>query len=63
MVNISFTGDILPGERINDILNINYYSCFDKADKLKDCDYLAGNLDTPVAGKQKYDEVKEGYDL
>lgn len=51
MVNISFTGDILPSERINKVTNCDYYSCFSRADKLKDCDYLVGNLETPVAGK------------
>lgn len=52
MVNISFTGDILPNKRINDILKGDYSICFSKADKLKDCDYLVSNLETPVAGKE-----------
>ncbi len=51
MVNISFTGDILPNERINNTLKGNYLTCFSKAYKLKDCDYLVGNLETPVAGE------------
>ena len=52
MVNISFTGDILPNERINNILNGKYSSCFKRAGKLKNTDYLIGNLETPVAGKE-----------
>lgn len=52
MVNISFTGDILPNERMNNILNGDYSKCFKKAGKLKNCDYLVGNLETPVAGKE-----------
>lgn len=52
MVNISFTGDILPNERINNILNNDYSLCFNLATKLKNCDYLVGNLETPVAGEE-----------
>lgn len=50
MVTISFTGDILPNERINKVANGDYSFCFSKADKLGKCDYLVGNLETPVAG-------------
>jgi hypothetical protein len=53
MVNISFTGDILPNERMNNILNGDYSKCFKRAGKLKNCDYLVGNLETPVAGFDK----------
>ncbi len=63
MANISFTGDILPNERINNILNGDYSICFSKADKLKNCDYLVGNLETPVAGEEKYTKVQERYEL
>lgn len=52
MVNITFTGDILPDERINNIVNGDYSVCFERAEKLKECDYLVGNLETPVAGKE-----------
>ena len=52
MVNISFTGDILPNERMNNILNGDYSKCFKRAGKLKNCDYLVGNLETPVAGEE-----------
>ncbi len=52
MVNISFTGDILPSKRINEITNGDYSVCFKRATKLKNCDYLVGNLETPVAGRE-----------
>lgn len=52
MVNISFTGDILPSERINKIANGDYSFCFSKANKLSNCDYLVGNLETPIAGEE-----------
>ena len=51
MVNISFTGDILPNERINKTAGGEYSFCFSKAGKLANCDYLVGNLETPVAGE------------
>jgi len=51
MAKISFTGDILPNERLNNILHNDYTACFSRAQKLKDCDYLVGNLETPVAGE------------
>ena len=50
MVNISFTGDIRSSERINKIANGDYSFCFSKANKLSNCDYLVGNLETPIAG-------------
>ena len=52
MVKISFTGDILPSERMNRVLNGDYRTCFAHAKGLSDCDYLVGNLETPVAGEE-----------
>ena len=49
--NISFTGDILPSERINSIAKGDYLFCFSKDVKPKNCDYLVGNLETPIAGE------------
>ena len=51
MANISFTGDILPSERINKLADGDYSFCFSKAEDLKNCDYLVGNLETPIAGE------------
>ena len=51
MVNISFTGDIMCSPRMTELAQNGYFSVFDKAIKLKDCDYLVGNLETPVAGE------------
>lgn len=51
MVNLSFTGDILPSARINRTVNGNYDPCFRFVRKPKSCDYLVGNLETPVAGE------------
>lgn len=50
MVNISFTGDLLCSARMNRAANGDYHSFFKNADKLKNCDYLVGNLETTVAG-------------
>lgn len=52
MATITFTGDILPNKRMNDILKGDYSVCFKRASKLKECDYLVGNLETPVAGEE-----------
>ncbi len=52
MVKISFVGDMLPSGRINKITDGDYHSLFKNATKLKNCDYLVGNLETPVAGKE-----------
>ena len=52
MIKISFTGDILPSERMNRVLDSDYRACFAHAKGLSDCDYLVGNLETPVAGAE-----------
>ena len=52
MVNITFTGDIMCSPRMTKIANEDYSSVFNKATKLKNCDYLVGNLETPIAGEE-----------
>ena len=52
MPTITFTGDILPSTRINEITGGDFSGCFSKAYKLKSWDYLVGNLETPVAGEE-----------
>ena len=51
MVTISFTGDILCSPRMTEACGKDYSSIFGKATKLGNCDYLVGNLETPVAGE------------
>lgn len=51
MIKLSFTGDILPSERMNRVTGGDYHACFAHIQSLSDCDYLVGNLETPVAGK------------
>lgn len=52
MAVITFTGDILPSERINRVSGGDYRACFAQVKELSDCDYLVGNLETPVAGEE-----------
>ena len=52
MAVITFTGDILPSERMNRVSGGDYRACFAQAPGLSDCDYLVGNLETPVAGEE-----------
>ena len=55
MVNISFVGDIMCYPRMTKIANGDYSELFLRAHKLKNCDYLVGNLETPIAGyEMKY---------
>ena len=60
MVKISFTGDIMCSPRMTSIAGNDYSDIFSRAVKLKDCDYLVGNLETPVAGKEM-EYTKERY--
>ena len=52
MVNISFVGDIMCYPRMTKIANGDYSELFLRAHKLKNCDYLVGNLETPIAGSE-----------
>ena len=63
MADLTFTGDMLFSARMNEIANDDYSEIFAKTTKLKNCDYLVGNLETSVAGEDKYTEVKERYEL
>ena len=51
MVRITVVGDLLSSQRMNELAQGDYHRCFEKAGKLKDCDYLVGNLETTVAGE------------
>lgn len=50
---ISFTGDIMCSQKMV-ALNADDYSCLfeEIEDELKEADYLVGNLETPIAGKE-----------
>ena len=52
MIEISFAGDMLCNERMNRIAGGDYRRFFKNADKLRNCDYLVGNLETTVAGEE-----------
>lgn len=52
MADITFTGDIMCSPRMTTLANGDYSSVFNKAYKLKNCDYLVGNLETPIAGEE-----------
>ena len=52
MAKISFTGDIMCSPNMTKIANGDYSSVFSRAYKLRDCDYLVGNLETPIAGEE-----------
>lgn len=49
---ISFTGDLLCYPSITEGLGGKYDFCFENGAKLKECDLLVGNLETPVAGEE-----------
>ena len=51
MVTISFTGDIMCSPRMTRLSHMNYSPLFAWAKKLAACDYLVGNLETPIAGE------------
>lgn len=51
MVNLSFTGDLMCSPRMTERSKEDYSSSFCKANKLKHCDYLVGNLETPISGE------------
>ena len=52
MAKITITGDMLSSIRMNEIADGDYHSFFKNATKLKNCDYLIGNLETPIAGEE-----------
>lgn len=51
MAKITIIGDMLCSPRMTEIANGDYGALFAKANKLKNCDYLIGNLETPIAGE------------
>ena len=52
MANITFVGDIMCSPRMTEILHNDYTPIFSLSKKLSDCDYLVGNLETPIAGEE-----------
>ncbi len=52
MAKITIVGDMLCSPRMNKIANGDYKPLFAEAHKLKNCDYLIGNLETPIAGEE-----------
>ncbi|MBQ8605902.1 MAG: CapA family protein [Clostridia bacterium] len=52
MAEITIVGDMLCSPRMTEIANGNYSPLFERANKLKNCDYLIGNLETPIAGSE-----------
>lgn len=52
MADITFTGDIMCSPNMTRLADNNYASVFARAYKLKGCDYLVGNLETPIAGEE-----------
>ena len=55
-INLKESGSIISTSiKIDDaynFLNSNYSTYFRRTSKLKDCYYLVGNLETPVAGSE-----------
>lgn len=52
-IKIKFTGDLMCTMLMQEKSGGNYEKFFSKAEKeLSDCDYLVGNLETPIAGKE-----------
>ena len=51
MPKITFTGDIMCYPRITDVAKGDYTPIFSLAENLSNCDYLVGNLETPIAGE------------
>ena len=52
-IRIKFTGDLMCTMLMQEKSGGNYEKFFSKAKKeLSDCDYLVGNLETPIAGKE-----------
>ena len=52
MAKITIVGDMLCSPRMTEIAKGDYSPLFEKATKLKNCDYLIGNLETPIAGEE-----------
>ena len=52
MAKITIVGDMLSNARMNETANGDFHCFFENANKLKNCDYLVGNLETVVAGEE-----------
>ncbi len=48
---LTFVGDMMCSPRMTELSGMDYSFAFGRATKLKDCDYLVGNLETPIAGE------------
>ena len=49
---LTFVGDMMCSQRMTECSDMNYSFAFERANKLKKCDYLIGNLETPIAGEE-----------
>jgi len=49
---LTFVGDMMCSPRMTECSGMDYSFAFERATKLKDCDYLIGNLETPIAGEE-----------
>lgn len=49
---LTFVGDMMCSPRMTELSGMDYSFAFERATKLKDCDYLVGNLETPIAGEE-----------
>ncbi|MBQ4269556.1 MAG: CapA family protein [Clostridia bacterium] len=52
MATITFIGDLLCYPNMTEKFGPRYGELFKKATKLKNCDYLVANLETPIAGEE-----------
>ena len=50
--NLTFTGDLLCYDSLTEKLNQKYDFCFERATKLNKCDWLVGNLESPIANEE-----------
>ncbi len=63
MTEIVFTGDLLCYPKMTEKFGPDYDGLFSEFKKPAGCDYLVGNLESPIAGEERYGEVREVYDL
>ncbi len=52
MIKLKFTGDLLSTARMNEVAERDYSPIFSLVPELSDCDYLIGNIETPVADSE-----------
>ncbi|MBQ5927523.1 MAG: CapA family protein, partial [Clostridia bacterium] len=52
MAKITVAGDFLCYPIMTERFGSNFDVLYEKAGKLKNCDYLIGNLESPIAGEE-----------